>query len=339
MTHPDGSRPKRRLRGYLILTVKVAFTALVCWFIWREIAPDLTGFRWEEIQLHPGYLMFSALLLTGEWLMAGWIWSRLAEGFGDSRIRLLKAASINLMANFGRYIPGKVFHVAGLALLAKRVGMRSRVAIAAAISGQGLNLVAAGLVGAWVLGTGLGIDINPLWPLAGCILALLALWTTINSRVVGNLFTQAVRQGAAAHPAGKTESHSPELYNPNNQKGLTLTRSKLGRWLVAYTVKWGVAGLAFFTLARGLGFELSPLAATTAFAAAYLVGYLVIIAPGGIGVREGTLVLILTPALGEGAAFVLAAAQRLWTVGFEIIFAVPSGIALTRKAGKGDSPT
>ena len=51
--------------------------------------------------------------------------------------------------------------------------------------------------------------------------------------------------------------------------------------------------------------------AVTAFTASYLAGFLALLAPGGLGVREGLFILMLQQPIGIGPATALAVASRL----------------------------
>jgi uncharacterized membrane protein YbhN (UPF0104 family) len=51
--------------------------------------------------------------------------------------------------------------------------------------------------------------------------------------------------------------------------------------------------------------------ATGGFAAAYVLGYVALIAPGGIGVREMVLSTLLAPVMGAGPSVVLTLASRI----------------------------
>ena len=65
----------------------------------------------------------------------------------------------------------------------------------------------------------------------------------------------------------------------------------------------------------------------SAFAAAYVAGYLFIPAPAGAGIREGALILFLTPHVGVGTAGALAVIARIWTPVVEL---VPAALFWTR---------
>ena len=59
------------------------------------------------------------------------------------------------------------------------------------------------------------------------------------------------------------------------------------------------------------------------FTASYLAGFLALIAPGGLGVREGLFILMLQGTLGIGAATALALASRVLLTITEFGAAVP----------------
>jgi uncharacterized membrane protein YbhN (UPF0104 family) len=94
------------------------------------------------------------------------------------------------------------------------------------------------------------------------------------------------------------------------------------RWLALYTVNWGGYALAFWLLMRGLSLPGGPLVLGSAFAAAWVSGYVVLFAPAGLGVRVSAMVVLLSPTVGAGAAALAAVVARVWTTVVEV---VPAG--------------
>jgi hypothetical protein len=72
-------------------------------------------------------------------------------------------------------------------------------------------------------------------------------------------------------------------------------------------------------LVSGLGLQAPLLSAASAVAAAYVLGYVAVFAPAGLGVREATLTLLLTPQFGVTTAGAVAVTARLWTTVLEVI--------------------
>jgi dolichol-phosphate mannosyltransferase len=100
---------------------------------------------------------------------------------------------------------------------------------------------------------------------------------------------------------------------------------------------WVATGLGAWALARALGATagLDAFLLLGAFALSWLLGVLVPLAPGGLGLREGSLILSLGAAIGAGPATALALALRLVSfVGelFAIAIAELAALALARRA-------
>jgi glycosyltransferase 2 family protein len=77
-----------------------------------------------------------------------------------------------------------------------------------------------------------------------------------------------------------------------------------------------------------------PLAAA-AYAAAYAAGFLSLLTPAGLGVREGVLVVALAPVLPAGPALVVALLSRLWMMLAELAGAGVAQLAARRTRVRG----
>lgn len=236
----------------------------------------------------------ASLLLT--WIMylgLVWGWRALIIAWGES-LRFWRAVRIWLLASLGRYIPGKVWALLGLAALAQQEGVSGATAMGSAIVMQLLALVAGGAVAVGFLGA-----------------------TVLDQHLPGGV------TGAAAL-AGVASLGSLVVINPRAMRWLgcrigrpdSVRPIRPGQLLMAGVpnlLAWLGYGLALVWLARGTIGETTmgwPLA-TGAFTASYLAGYLFLFAPGGIGVRESVLILLLQPTIGLGQSIALAAASRL----------------------------
>jgi dolichol-phosphate mannosyltransferase len=97
---------------------------------------------------------------------------------------------------------------------------------------------------------------------------------------------------------------------------------------------WVATGLGAWTLARALGASggLDAFLLLGAFALSWLLGVLVPLAPGGLGLREGSLVVSLAAAIGAGPATALALALRLASFAGELVAIAVAEIAATALA-------
>jgi hypothetical protein len=258
-----------------------------------------------EWQLQPGWLVLS-LVLT--WLMYALLilgWRSMLNGWGQ-RLDGWSAARIWILSSLGKYIPGKVWAVAGMALLAQRAGVAPWAATGSAVVMQvlaiGTGAAVAGLAGARNLesaqrGAGAGLVLL----VAGAIISVgLLLWPP---------FLRRLLRLAAPQAAGE---------RPPAGRGIVVG-------IATNIVAWLGYGLALWLLSRGLlpSSDLGLRLAIAVFTASYLAGFLALFAPGGIGVREGLFILMLQKPLGVGAATSLALASRLLLTVAELGAAVP----------------
>lgn len=308
--------PEGRLKRFLVLVGQLALTVLVTWFVVDRLGPGFQELRgldpsaWRP-RLVPALASCILLLLAYFWSAA--LWGRLVLDLGGPRVPVADAVRLFMVANLGRYLPGKVWQIAGLAVLARRRGVPATTATAAAVLGQGIALVAATLVGLGALAGG-----PPRFRsvgLAGAVImgvvVLVGLLPPVFRRVAA-LWFRLARQEA---PPGLGSVHAV-------------------RWLLYYTANWALYAFSFWVLAASFGHAGRILPVASAFAAAYVLGYVMIFAPAGVGVREGFLVAFLTPQIGAAPSGVLAVVARIWTTLVEL---VPAGAFWLRSLAGGDA--
>lgn len=217
---------------------------------------------------------------------------------GGPRLPPLDAIRLFMIANLGRYLPGKVWQIAGLAVMARGRGVPAATATAAAVLGQGVALVAATLIG---MGAVLaGPPELRRHGLAAAALLGLAVAVGLTPRVFDRLVASWFRLARQEPPGHLGSGHAVV-------------------WLLLFLANWGLYAFSFWVLAASFGHTAHLVPVASSFAAAYVLGYAMIFAPAGVGVREGFLVAFLTPYLGGAAATVLAIAARVWTTLVELV--------------------
>jgi uncharacterized membrane protein YbhN (UPF0104 family) len=194
--------------------------------------------------------------------------------------------------NLARYIPGKVWSVAGMVAGGMRLGVDPETMSTSVFVGLVSSLVSGLCVGgatAWAMGEHRLVSV---WLVIIPAAALVALWPPLFRRVVTWILLKLRRNVTV-----------PEI------SGRLLLRSLLHFGLVwcAYGTAVGASALSVGANAFWLYFAVFPLA--------YLAGYAALFAPGGWGVREGALILL---AGGGPAAVAVSLLQRLILTGFEL---------------------
>ena len=304
------------LTTWLIRAGQLAATVLVTWFV-----ADRAGLGLEEIRRldltgwTPAWVTLAgscALLLAGLFF-GGWLWGHIVADLGGPSLPVRERVRLFMIANLGRYLPGRIWNVAALATLGHRRGVPASTSAAAAVLLQGIALLSAlvlGLGSIWTLADGASWR----WVAPGVLLGGLAvgLAPPVFRTVTGAWF----RVSGTADP--------PPL----------VPRHALG-WLALGVANWVVYAAAFWVFVEGLGFDVALVATMSAFAAAYVVGYLAVFAPAGVGIREASLLALLSPQLGAGAAGAVAVLARLWSTGVEV---VPAAAFWAREVARPSGP-
>ena len=268
--------------------------------------------NWEELRsqplewsVRPGWLLLSAVVV---WLMYAVLivaWRVMLAAWGQ-RLGGWEAARIWTVSSLGKYLPGKVWAIAGMAVMSQRAGVAPWAATGSAVVLQvlaiGTGAALAGLTGAGAL--------EAAHPGARAALALMVAGAVIGVGLL--LWPPLLRQLLRFAAPGSVADRAPSV------RGIVFG-------ILANLLAWVGYGTALWLLARGLlpGVRLAWLPAIAVFAASYLAGFLALFAPGGIGVREGLFILMLQQPLGIGAATALALASRLLLTITELGAAVP----------------
>ncbi len=284
---------------------------------WSRLRAQVQGFPWR---LHAGWLAAATLLAAAALGVTAAAWVFLFRGTG-ARIGLGRGVAAWMGSNLGRYIPGKVWQLSGLAIYLRARGHSASAAVATSVQLQVLTLLTgaafAGLAGLDAVGRIAGSA----WALVavGVLLALL-----LHPAVVRRATRIAARWLREEEAAGAGEAAPPGALLG---AGVALA----GVWLL-----YGAAFWCFLRGAVGPAATPGPLAATGIFAASYVAGFLVVLAPGGLVVREGAmtgLLVALTPQPAPVAALV-AVGARIWATVAELV-AVAAALALARRGGEG----
>ena len=263
-------------------------TLAVVVFVTRSIARNWTEFHSLHVTLRasPAWIVGSSLLVFATYVMQIESWRRILAGWGQ-RLPFRPAARAWSLANLGRYVPGKVWSVAGLVVLAERAGVQRGPAAASAFVIQAVSLGS----GVAVVAAATPRSAPPArLALAGVI--AVATIAVLVWRPTARWLSRLVSEARALEPL-----HLPAVLAAG----------------VLTVLTWVTYGAAFWMLARGLipGAALPVPTAIGAFTLGYIVGLLALFAPGGVGVRELVLVGMVTPFLGSGGAVAVSLASRV----------------------------
>ncbi|MBA3853460.1 MAG: hypothetical protein C0503_03535 [Gemmatimonas sp.] len=276
------------------------------WFAARVMTANWSSVREAGVSLAPRWsgIVASALIVLACYAILIETWRRMVRTWG-SQLAAGDAAHIWFVSNLGRYVPGKVWQIGAMGMLAQRAGVAPDAAVGSSLVLAIVNIL-AGL--AVILGRGSGaLDLMGIPRVTAFIGGAAALGATL---ALPWLLPMIVR-----------------AFNRVTGRALREPRVPLAAILAAFVgcaLAWLGYGIAFSNFAAAL--VPPPSAATVnahivAFTLSYLAGYLAVFAPGGIGVRELSLAALLTTWLGysSGDAGIIVLTSRVWLTVLEVL--------------------
>jgi len=272
----------------------------VTWFVATRAGFTLDEFQGLDLSgwsLSWRLIALSSVVLLAGYFLTGIVWALIVTNLGGPQVPVTAAIRVFMIANLGRYVPGKVWQIAGLAVLGKDLGVPPQTAAAAAVLGQGVALVGASLIGLEAVAA-LSLPGLPRW------VVVVAVFGSVSVGLLPPVFR-------AATGLWFRLARTPAPDNLRPAHALV--------WLALGLLNWLLFAGAFWILVRGLGQEVALIPTASAFAAAYVFGYVMIFAPAGIGVREAALITLLTPHTGPASAGGVAVIARLWTTVIEVV--------------------
>lgn len=294
-----------KIPRWLLRTGQVVLIVAVTYGIVRALAPDLGKLsRADFLAWQPSALMLAISLL---WLLAVYLvhchlWRSITTTLGGVEIGLKSSLRIYFVSSLGRYIPGKLWQIAGMAVLAQKAGISPVAATAASINGQ-FAFLTSGLVYLALLLPGWGGN-------APLVAAALLLGTGVALFV---LLTSRARHWLAERVGPRVRAGLDALDRLTWQRALMLWLAYAGTW-VLLGVAFVVFTNAFVPLQRA---DYLHIAGTVA--AAYLFGYVAFFSVAGLGIREAVMLGLLSQVMPASAALVVSVASRVWFTAAELL--------------------
>lgn len=265
----------------------------------------LFGYQlWQALQAlleHPGAISAPVYLVAAVavdvlaylCLILGWAVLMRASGV---RLAATQAGQGYMLSFLPRYVPGTVWgYLSRSEWLAQSAGVSYRRSGLASAMEVGLQVLTAAVFGMAVIN-------SPVLRMAGVAIGIgvaIAAWH----------LTPRVLEQTDRGSSGATPTLLPWRY--------------FIAVLTIYGVFWYLHGLSTWlvSLSIGAASSLNPVSATPIFAASWLVGFLVVLVPSGLGVREWTLnyLLVANAGMSPDAAAFVSVAVRLAIIVAELL--------------------
>ncbi len=260
---------------------------------WGQYGSIISAARW-------GWLIVAVLLAFAGMTALGLVWRSVLAALG-ARTRYRDVFVWYQIGNLGKYVPGGIFQVMGRGELATRGGVPRSIAYNSVALSMGATYLCGALVAAVLLPVVVLLDRGSIasswWVFLVLPLGLIAL----HPKVLAKLLTMAE----------KVFGGSPDRQIPSWGRSVRLVALHAPGWLIN--------GLAVY--ATTLTFAPDAPVATILFAGivSWVAGFLVIVVPSGLGVREAMFVALTQAALGGPTAATVAIVSRLVFVAGDLL--------------------
>lgn len=281
-------------RAFLVLALAAAVYAIAS--------------RWDEVRdawsALPVWTVLAAFAVALAYVLATMAsWRAVLSDLG-SAVPLGAAARMFLLSQLGKYVPGGVWNLVAAAEIGADLKIPRRRSVTVMAVALLVSIVTGLLVALIALLAGPADVRDRYWPaaLALPVLCVLLLPPVLN-RLLGIVLGRLGR---------------PPLEHPVSAAGVV----RASAWAL---LAWLLAGLHLYLLITALGaeatFETAALAAG-AYALAWTVGFLVVVVPAGVGVREAVLGLVLADQLSGGSVVVAVLASRVLLTVADVVLGI-----------------
>jgi glycosyltransferase 2 family protein len=288
---------KRRL----FVAAQWLLAVAIVWFALRALRGQWSAatLRLQSLEPQWSWIIAATVIVLATYLLLIETWRRTVTGSGQ-KLTFPEASRIWFVSNLGKYVPGKIWSIAAMTMMARDSSVSGSVAAGSSVMVQLVTILAG--IGV-VLVTGAQAVAHPAIAVAAAAAIVLTLGLAPRFLPVAGRI--------AASLTGKTFDF------PRMRPSLV--------WMaiVNSIIAWIAYGIAFQLFVRGIiGSSAGATSSYIAvYAASYIIGFLALFAPGGAVVRESAIVtgMVRFALSGQADALAIAVTSRLWLTVTELV--------------------
>lgn len=272
--------------------IKIIFGLAGVFFLVYLLVKNWNSLAGHDWRFNIWIFVLSAVVL---WLaIAGSVftYARLLNLLSSKRIPYWQVYRLFNITNIGRYIPGRFWSIVGFVYYSGEYGINPKKAAVATVINEIASKTAALIVGLlYFLFSDTYSQFLPL------IFGVLVIDFVIIYPPVLNKVANIILRLMKKHPVE-----------------INIRYADILKICSMYVIVWLIHSLAFYILVVSITriAPVNPLQFAAILPLCWIIGYLVIFAPGGIGVREAMLVVTLGQFMPKEIALLIAVIQRIW---------------------------
>lgn len=314
------SKPAPKLMGGLLrLVILISLSTPLGFALykqWKSVEASLTSINWSNVAIG------SVVQLAGLPLMGVISWVVLRHL--NTNRPLHKVTGIYFISQVAKYLPGGIWAFPGRAVAYQAIGVEKVTSVLSVIRELIVLFLGAALIGLLGLIQGLPIsdwiNFTTLFGILVCILLV------ILTQLPG--FWKVLKGLKLLKKVNLT-------FFESGQSQLDLRW--LGYALIVSLLYWIITGIGFYYITLAVtsnGASLTWLQSASIFSLAWCAGFVIVLAPAGIGIRESAIAFLLSQTMTIGEALSVAIVARLWWTVTEAIYVLISLVWLSGKANR-----
>jgi hypothetical protein len=301
---------------YIKVSLSILLVALFVWFFYKEFKENWESVRTLHLEINWKYLVLGILMMIANYLCATLSW-HIGINYFDNHKKLKFTQSIALVniSQLGKYIPGKLWsYMVQIYWLASK-GVPKTTVLYLNIVTTLLTILMSMLLGCLLL------LMLPDWQhLKTEILIFIGLLLVINLILFNRNILRFFIEMFSRITGQKISFYQLSTRRIISMQCLYITGALF----------WVLAG-CFISLSIGFSLDgLRIIFISSAMLLGDVIGFLILIAPGGLGVREGTMFLILKGAGIIQFALIFPIVVRLLSIVTDLIMGIVSVLIISR---------
>ncbi len=290
-----------KVLAFLVALTILFFLSRILFVNWQKIKNYQFSFNYF-------YLFLSYIFLSLNIALAGVVWGTILRFLKVGKIPIWPIIKTVIYSRLGRYVPGRVWSLASRVYLARRFGIPPQALFISSLQQMVINILSNLVWGLFLVFVSLGSKINYL-----SYYQLLFI-------IVISVVIIFIAKPDFYFPVYRFLLSKTKKINFNPQYFLQQRKDIIIVFLLVAITQF-TGGLAFFFLVNSI-VKLSYLnlwGVIGAYMLATVSGFIVLFTPGGIGVKEGVLALLLSFYFPLNIAVFISLLSLLWMVTAELM--------------------
>lgn len=268
---------------------------LIIFFIGKELIGYWDEIEFDKLSINYIVLLSSFFLLFLYYVFLSYIWINIVRDLGQES-NILKGITIHTVSQAAKYLPGGIWNMMGRIYICSKQKMNTFLVATSVFFEIFFNLIGCFFI----------------LLLTGFSLLQLDYYIIVSISIIIILFF--IRPAWFLAPVRLLyKKIKKEDIDINISSGLAI------KWSALYAFSWVLYGTSFYFLIYALNItEVTFQSALGILIISWAVGYLSPV-PGGIGVREGSMTLLLSQLVSYPEALMISLYSRLWLTLLEVV--------------------